>query len=292
MVIQWLQTDVKHPVQKWLANQPTFKVLFSLIMTTPTPSTTSRKSFSIWSGLTWLIIAGVIAATVFTMWSPANLFTASDSSNKPYDPSAGFPADWPTPTTSPRPRIGIVAGHWGNDSGAVCDDTGLTEVEVNLRIATIVQQNLMTAGYDVDLLEEFDERRYLYDALALVSIHNDSCDYINDQATGFKVAASFAAGDTGPSSPNARLQACLVDRYSKATNLPYHPGSITNDMKEYHTFSEINPRTPAAIIETGFLRLDREFLTQHPDLAAKGISDGILCFIQNEPVSTGPTVTP
>ena len=292
MVIQWLQTDVKHPAQKWLANQPTFKVLFSLIMTTPTPSTTSRKSFSIWSGLTWLIIAGVIAATVFTMWSPANLFTASDSSNKPYDPSAGFPADWPTPTTSPRPRIGIVAGHWGNDSGAVCDDTGLTEVEVNLRIATIVQQNLMTAGYDVDLLEEFDERRYLYDALALVSIHNDSCDYINDQATGFKVAASYASGDTGPSSLNARLQACLVDRYSKATNLPYHPGSITNDMKEYHTFSEINPRTPAAIIETGFLRLDREFLTQHPDPAAKGISDVILCFIQNEPVSTGSTVTP
>lgn len=257
-----------------------------------TPTSTPRKTFSIWAGMTWLIVAGVIAATIFTMWSPDNLFNPGETSNRPYDPQAGFPVDWPTPTTSPRPRIGIVAGHWGNDSGAVCEDTGLTEVEVNLRIASIVQQNLVAAGYDVDLLEEFDERRYLYDALALVSIHNDSCDYVNDEATGFKVAASYATGDTGPSSSNARLLACMVDRYFKATNLPYHPGSITNDMKEYHTFSEINPRTPAAIIETGFLRLDREFLTQHPDLAARGISDGILCFIQNESVTNEPTVAP
>lgn len=257
-----------------------------------TPSSAPKKSFSVWVGLTWLIIAGVVAATIFTMWSPDNLFSASSSSNKPYDPQAGFPADWPTPTTSPRPRIGIVAGHWGNDSGAVCDDTGLTEVEVNLRIASIVQQNLVAAGYDVDLLEEFDERRYLYNALALVSIHNDSCEYVNDQATGFKVAASYASDPNSPTGPNARLLACLVDRYSATTNLPYHPGSITTDMTDYHTFNEIDPATPAAIIETGFLRLDREYLTAHPDLVAKGISDGILCFIKNEPVSTGSTVTP
>jgi len=261
-------------------------------MTTPTPSTSSRKNFSVWSGLTWIIGVGVIAATIFTMWSPARLFPVNSPDSKPYDPRAGFPLNWPTPTTSPRPRIGIVAGHWGSDSGAVCNDTGQTEVDVNLRIASIVQQNLINAGYDVDVLEEFDERRYLYNALALVSIHNDSCDYINDQATGFKVAASYATGDFGPSSPNARLLSCLVDRYARVTNLPYHPGSITNDMREYHTFSEIDAATPAAIIETGFLRLDRDFLNQHVDLVAKGISDGILCFIQNEPVNTGETETP
>jgi len=42
----------------------------------------------------------------------------------------------------------------------------------------------------------------------------------------------------------------------------------------------------AAIIETGFLNLDRDFLTQQPDLAAKGISDGILCYLRNEDIPT------
>ena len=263
-------------------------------MTTPPPSNPPKKNSSPLSGLFWVIIAGVMVATIFTMWSPDNLFRTSLTGNQPYDPRSGFPTDWPTPTTSPRPRIGIVAGHWGYDSGAVCQDTGLTEVEVNLRIASIVQQNLTAAGYDVDLLQEFDDRRYKYEALALVSIHNDSCDYVNDQATDFKVADSYASGSEGPSSPNTRLLQCLVDRYSKDNPaLAYHPGSVTRDMTDYHAFDEISPRTPAAIIETGFLALDRDYLTQHADQVARGISDGILCFIQNEPITIQtPAATP
>src|SRR5215204_874060 len=56
----------------------------------------------------------------------------------------------------PQLRIGIVAGHSGNDSGAVCYDGNgnvtLTEVEVNLEIAAIVQQQLTQKGFQVDLL--------------------------------------------------------------------------------------------------------------------------------------------
>ena len=55
-------------------------------------------------------------------------------------------------------------------------------------------------------------------------------------------------------------------------------------MTEYHTFSEIDPTTPAAIIEIGFLNLDRQFLTETPELAAQGIVSGIECF----PASTKP----
>jgi N-acetylmuramoyl-L-alanine amidase len=54
-------------------------------------------------------------------------------------------------------------------------------------------------------------------------------------------------------------------------------------MTEYHTFREIHPQTPAVIIETGFMYLDREFLTNHPEKVAGGISDGILCYVNNEP---------
>ena len=53
-------------------------------------------------------------------------------------------------------------------------------------------------------------------------------------------------------------------------------------MTQYHTFYEIDPNTPGAIIEVGFMLADRTLLTQRPDLVAQGIIDGILCFLQGE----------
>ena len=192
-------------------------------------------------------------------------------------------------TAQPHLRIGIVAGHSGNDSGAVCVDgngnTTLTEAEVNLKIAALVQQQLRGTGYEVDLLNEFDTRLNGYRALAIVSIHNDSCEYINDEATGFKVAAALNTNDLNRAN---RLTACLVSRYQTLTGLAFHAGSITGDMREYHAFREIDPSTVAAIIETGFLNLDREILTKETDRVANGVTDGILCFARNENVESTP----
>jgi N-acetylmuramoyl-L-alanine amidase len=193
--------------------------------------------------------------------------------------------------SQPQVRIGIVAGHWGNDSGAVCYDGNgnvtLTEADVNLEIAALVQQQLTQAGYEVDLLREFDSRLNGYRALAIVSIHNDSCEYVNDQATGFKVAAALNTSDVNRAN---RLTACLTDRYQRMTDLTYHAGSITADMREYHAFREIDPNTVAAIIETGFLNLDREILTRNTELVAAGVVEGILCFAENENIE--PTAVP
>jgi N-acetylmuramoyl-L-alanine amidase len=192
-------------------------------------------------------------------------------------------------TAQPQLRIGIVAGHLGNDSGAVCVDGNgevtLTEVDINLDIAAIVQQQLSQAGYTVDLLNEFDTRLNGYRALAIVSIHNDSCEYINDQATGFKVAAALNTNDINRAN---RLTACLVDRYMNLTEMTFHAGSITPDMREYHAFREIDPSTVAAIIETGFLNLDREILTKETDRVAAGVVEGILCFARNENIESTP----
>ena len=77
--------------------------------------------------------------------------------------------------------------------------------------------------------------------------------------------------------------ACVADRYGRVTHLVNHPNSVTLDMTEYHTFFEIDSLTPAAIVEVGFLFLDRNFLTREPDKAARGIVDGLLCFVNNEP---------
>jgi N-acetylmuramoyl-L-alanine amidase len=193
--------------------------------------------------------------------------------------------------SQPQLRVGIVAGHSGNDSGAVCYDGNgnvtLTEADLNLEIAALVEQQLKQKGFEVDLLREFDTRLNGYRALAIVSIHNDSCEYINDQATGFKVAAALNTNDLNRAN---RLTACLVDRYQRLTEMTFHAGSITGDMREYHAFREIDPTTVAAIIETGFLNLDREILTRNTDIVAAGIVDGITCFANNENIE--PTAIP
>ncbi len=261
--------------------------------TTVRPKASGRRpnarGFSVWKALKSVISVAMVVATLFTLWTPANLFSNNllDSMFQSLQPVNQPPA-LPTTTPSPRPHIGLVAGHWGNDSGSVCSD-GLTEMEVNLKIATNVQALLVKEGYDVDVLREFDSRLSDYKAAALISIHNDSCDYVNDQATGFKVAA--AASNLFPEKAT-RLTACLSQRYQALTGLQFHYNTVTTDMTQYHAFGEINKDTTAAIIETGFLNLDREVLTKHNDKVAQGVASGILCFMRNEDIPQVPTAEP
>lgn len=175
--------------------------------------------------------------------------------------------------------IGIVSGHLGNDPGAVCEN-GTTEADVNLRIATLVQQQLNALGYQTDLLEEMDARLNGYKATMLISIHNDSCEYVNDQATGYKVSRAMGTTDENLAS---RLEGCMRARYGTETGLPWHD-SITNDMTYYHAFDEVDPSTPAVIIETGFLNLDHDLLVNKTEIVAKGVTNGILCYLNNESV--------
>jgi N-acetylmuramoyl-L-alanine amidase len=175
-------------------------------------------------------------------------------------------------------RIGIVSGHRGHDSGAVCDD-GLTEAALNFAHATRVAEVLRAEGYIVDVLDEFDPRLRGYRARALLSIHADSCARINDFATGFKVAR--AAHSRVPDEAD-RLVACLTARYGARTGLRFHANTVTRDMTQYHAFDEIAPETPAAIIETGFMDLDRQLLEGRPQVVAQGIVEGMLCFLRGE----------
>ena len=231
-----------------------------------------------------LIGTSIIVATLFTLFTPRNLMSGQILNSVilalQSTPDVNLNA---TPIqNSSKPRIGIVSGHFGHDSGTVCKD-GLTEAATNMTIGTLVRQNLLKSGFQVDLLQEFDPNLTNYQALALVSIHNDSCDYINDQATGYKVAAAQA---TRYPEKTARLAACLTERYGSITGLPFHANTITADMSQYHAFGEVNSSTPAVIIETGFMNLDRQILTQHPDVVAKGVTAGIMCIINNEPIPT------
>lgn len=172
----------------------------------------------------------------------------------------------------PPITIGIIVGHRGNDSGATCED-GLTELAVNTTIAQKVFLLLTQAGINTTLLDEFDARLNQYEATLLISIHADSCVYYGDSFTGFKIAGSSRTD-------SAALVDCLNTNYSQTTGLTIHENTITTHMTDYHAFREIAPGTPAAIVETGFLNLNRELLTTQSDIPAQGITAGIFCFLQ------------
>ncbi len=258
-------------------------------MVAPTPSLLPRPHGGIRTGqiLQTALSVAILVATLFTGFSP-RMFSGNFNSILALLTTPQPETSAAIPTSQYILRVGIVSGHWGNDSGSVCAN-GTTEQQVNLVIASLVRQKLTAQGYTVDLLQEFDPRLNGYQAAALVSIHNDSCDYINEQATGFKVASAVASRDPNLST---RLVSCLRDRYGRVTGLPFHPGSITVDMTDYHAFREIDAATTAAIIETGFLNKDYAILTQHPDVVADGVVAGIMCFVKNENVAPSSSPTP
>jgi N-acetylmuramoyl-L-alanine amidase len=177
-------------------------------------------------------------------------------------------------------HVGLVVGHWGHDVGAICADSlgGYREVDINYTIADLTRQYLQTEGVQVDLLKEFDEHLKGYESNALISIHADTCEYIPELGTGYKIAE---AEDNKRPEQAARLMACLKNRYGEITGLRYDH-RITPDMTSYHAFGEVDTNTPAVIIETGYMNQDRELLTKHPDLVARGITAGIMCYLNRE----------
>lgn len=196
-------------------------------------------------------------------------------------PATAVPVE-PSPTPDVSNRIGILAGHWGYDTGAICAD-GLREVDITLDIAQRVAAQLRALGYEVDLLQEQDPDTpepplQNYQAAAFLSLHVDSCI---PGASGFKV--SRWASSQMPEVED-RLVQCLYDRYGAITGLTRHESSITIDMWNYYAFREIGELTPGAIIEMGFMTGDRWLLVHQPDLIAQGIVSGLLCFLED---STG-----
>jgi N-acetylmuramoyl-L-alanine amidase len=181
--------------------------------------------------------------------------------------------DFVFPFSNPGNKVGIVAGHWPDDPGAVCPD-GTREVDINYAIAVRVVDSLRTHGYRAELLGEFDPALGGYRAAAFVSLHADSCI---PGASGFKVAR---AEQSAVPEEEDRLVDCLYSEYEKATRLARHEGSVTPDMLYYHTFRRIASETPGAIIEMGFMADDAVILLEEQDLVAQGIVNGIRCFLE------------
>ncbi len=176
---------------------------------------------------------------------------------------------------SPGPlKVAIVVGHRASDSGAVCDD-GLTEVMINESIAQQVQVDLESQGIPVSLLSEFDTRLQGFSSDMVVSLHSDSCAVLDPGFTGYKTTVN-----NSPQSP--QLQACMEQNYAQQTGLPIHPTTITDDMIHYHAFNKISAGSPAILLEMGFMYNDRELLTTNSAAAARGVANGIICYLQSQ----------
>jgi N-acetylmuramoyl-L-alanine amidase len=237
------------------------------------------------------IAAAGLVATIFTWWTPS-AFLQNDVRQ---ELGAAIATSVVTlaPTNVPTPnwlrRIGVVSGHRGpaNDPGKTCDD-GLTEAEVNFNVAQLIVRNLRGLGYTVELLDEFDPRLENYEAAALVSIHANACEEYDEFISGYMI--STAAARLNARGVDDLLVDCVSRHYAIASGLERIEG-VTEDMSGYHTFNEIHPRTPTAIIELGYLRSNRALLTETPDVLARGVTDGILCFLEPGSLNQPPTAT-
>ncbi len=249
-----------------------------------------QRPVSVWLSTLRAVLVVVVAAglvsTIFSLWTRPTFFSEEFRAGlNRVQATQQLISIQPTPlpTDVRVQRIGIVAGHSGPpldpsfdvDPGAVCDD-GLTELSINETVARQVVAILQGDKYTVDLLQEFDPRLSGYQADVLVSIHTNDCGDYGAAGTGFNVAAASARQTT--TGADERLLACLVEEYAAATGLSRHFG-LTFDMTDYHTFREISVDTPTAIIELGFMRMDRAILTTRPEVLALGVANGIRCFM-------------
>lgn len=132
-----------------------------------------------------------------------------------------------------------------------------------------------------------------YDLELFLSLHADSCTNFNDgfPHSGFKAVNPIERSTVRDQ--DLRLVDCLRNYYGQATGLNFSDWSITANMTDYHAFHEITQRTPAAILELGFLYYDRDLLEHHWDKAAEGVTNGLLCFLDPKALATDtPTVIP
>ncbi len=262
----------------------------------PLPKPQVKQTFPLLTAISALrtvsvsFAAAVMAATIFMWWTSPDFLPAQARRDLAPVQATARLISAATPTALPTPiwynRVGILAGHSGMtspsggrrdqpDPGAVCPD-GFFERSVTEAVADRVAAILRGRGYTVDILEEYDPRLNGYEAAVFISLHADSCE--NFGYGGYK--STYPAARTLIRDQDSRLNECIRVNYEGITGLPFQPGSITDNMLLYHAFRKISVRTPANILELGFLSYDRNLLQNQPDRLALGVANGILCFLE------------
>jgi len=186
-------------------------------------------------------------------------------------------------------KVGLQAGHWKNDEipdelsrlkgNTGSASNGITEWEVNLKIAQETAKILQTKGIIAEILPTTIPVDYWADVF--VAVHADG--NTDRSVSGFKAAVP-RRDMTGN---NKKLLEAMETAYEKNTRLEKDP-NVSRNMRGYYAFGwwrfdhAIHPMTPAIILETGFLTnySDRLTIVNRPEKAAAGIAEGIVEFLK------------
>jgi peptidoglycan/xylan/chitin deacetylase (PgdA/CDA1 family) len=208
----------------------------------------------------------------------------------------------PEPVWDPpgQPRVGLQVGHWQYaqralelfdlDPGGQLN--GVWEWEVGLDLAQRAKERLEAAGVAVDLLDMTVPQHYR--ANAFLAIHADMASAVGRR--GFKLARP---GLSSVPAADDRFVTALGDAYAGATGMPRDDRNVDDGMRYYYAFNSrrychsVAPGVPQAILETGYLSSaqDRAVLLDDPEVAARGIADGVLSFLgtqTQQPIAHGP----
>lgn len=206
----------------------------------------------------------------------------------------------PVPVVAPAPptpapihaRVGLQVGHWESEQlpaelAVLRDEHGASaggyrEVDLNYAIAHLVAARLAARGITVDILPATIPPGYRADAF--VAIH---CDFNNDPGMGGFKLARFRTSAVAARADD--LIGAITATYGPATGLG-QDGHITRAMTGYYAFNAddfahaIDPGTPGAIIELGFLTNpgDLALLVERQDTVAQGLADGIIRFLSGD----------
>ena len=190
-------------------------------------------------------------------------------------------------------RVGLQAGHWEYAdapdeladlrSNPGTSGGGKAEWQVTLDIANRAAEMLRADGILVDVLPTTIPVRYRANAFVAIHADGDTAGVLD----GFKVARP---GFSSVPEADDALVAAINDQYGAVTGLPREDNQISRRMTYYYAFNSrryqhaVAPGVPQAIIETGFLTNagDRTLLLGDPDLAARGIADGVLKFLDSD----------
>ncbi|HUE75671.1 MAG TPA: N-acetylmuramoyl-L-alanine amidase [Chloroflexota bacterium] len=177
-------------------------------------------------------------------------------------------------------RVGLQAGHWRRHeaTSSIRNNTGssgggFTEEQVTLSIARLTASRLSDLGYKVDVLPTVIPRGY--EADVVISIHTDG-----GPASRRGFFADRAVRSLIPTVDD-RLVRLLNQEHAAATGIPhvYYGGTVGT--KYYYGYGLVAPRTPMALIETGFLTnaVDRAIIAHQPDRVAAGLTRALDRFL-------------
>lgn len=234
------------------------------------------KEYSFFKALFTILGSAVILASVLITFSPGEQYIDQ------YESVSQTEA---TPESGPKKIVGIVAGHYGFDTGYQCgsDLNFVRETDVDLRLAVMVRDYLENMGYSVDLLQEFDPALSNYTGLALVSIHTNRCDTTDMSLSGFYVTGG---GPNSYPSETKRLNDCLAYNYEKYTGLDYLGQNYDTTDQMLYSFDTVNDYTTVSVIHTGYLSNDYRAFSEQTASLAKGIAEGIICYVEDSTIGT------